>query len=115
MILDDGGDLTQLMHEKYPEMLANVRGVSEETTTGVHRLREMARDGNAAGPRDQRQRQRHQVEVRQSLWLPREPGGRHPPRHRRDDGGQDRGGRRFRRRRQGLRRLACATPAAACW
>src|SRR5271167_395101 len=44
MILDDGGDLTLLMHKKYPEMLADVRGVSEETTTGVHRLRDMARD-----------------------------------------------------------------------
>ncbi|MCK8785193.1 adenosylhomocysteinase [Roseomonas sp. NAR14] len=45
MILDDGGDLTTLMHDKYPEMLkANVKGISEETTTGVHRLWEMARD-----------------------------------------------------------------------
>ncbi len=40
MILDDGGDLTLLMHEKYPEMLKDVRGISEETTTGVHRLYE---------------------------------------------------------------------------
>ena len=45
MILDDGGDLTKLMHDKYPELLAGVRGISEETTTGVHRLRDMARDG----------------------------------------------------------------------
>ena len=45
MILDDGGDLTQIMHDKYPEMLDDVRGLSEETTTGVHRLYEMARDG----------------------------------------------------------------------
>src|ERR1700685_2411063 len=44
MILDDGGYLTVLMHQKYPEMLADVRGISEETTTGVHRLRDMARD-----------------------------------------------------------------------
>src|SRR3954451_20394739 len=43
MILDDGGDLTVLMHQKYPEMLADVRGISEETTTGVHRLWEMAK------------------------------------------------------------------------
>lgn len=41
MILDDGGDLTVLMHDKYPELLANVKGLSEETTTGVHRLWEM--------------------------------------------------------------------------
>ncbi len=45
LILDDGGDLTKLMHDKYPQMLADVRGISEETTTGVHRLWEMARAG----------------------------------------------------------------------
>jgi adenosylhomocysteinase len=50
MILDDGGDLTKLLHDKYPEMLAHVRGISEETTTGVHRLREMARDGSLLVP-----------------------------------------------------------------
>src|ERR1700709_493249 len=38
LILDDGGDVTALMHDKYPEMLADVKGLSEETTTGVHRL-----------------------------------------------------------------------------
>jgi adenosylhomocysteinase len=50
MILDDGGDLTLLMHQKYPEMMKDVRGVSEETTTGVHRLRDMARDGKLLTP-----------------------------------------------------------------
>ena len=50
MILDDGGDLTKLMHDKYPEMFAGVRGISEETTTGVLRLREMARDGTLLVP-----------------------------------------------------------------
>ena len=45
MILDDGGDLTKLMHDKHPELLADVRGLSEETTTGVHRLYEMAKAG----------------------------------------------------------------------
>jgi adenosylhomocysteinase len=50
MILDDGGDLTLLMHQKYPEMLKDVRGISEETTTGVHRLIEMARDGKLLLP-----------------------------------------------------------------
>ncbi|MCE2575522.1 adenosylhomocysteinase [Komagataeibacter sp. FNDCR2] len=45
MILDDGGDLTILMHDKYPELLEDVRGLSEETTTGVHRLWEMAKKG----------------------------------------------------------------------
>ena len=41
MLLDDGGDLTQIMHEKHPELMSNVRGLTEETTTGVHRLYEM--------------------------------------------------------------------------
>lgn len=50
MILDDGGDLTQIMHDRYPEMLKDVRGISEETTTGVHRLYEMARDGRLLVP-----------------------------------------------------------------
>ncbi len=45
MILDDGGDLTAVMHEKYPELLDDVRGLSEETTTGVHRLYEMLNSG----------------------------------------------------------------------
>ncbi len=50
MILDDGGDLTKLMHEKYPEMLEDVRGLSEETTTGVHRLWDMVRAGTLRVP-----------------------------------------------------------------
>ena len=45
MILDDGGDLTVRMHEKYPELLKNVKGLSEETTTGVLRLEQMASKG----------------------------------------------------------------------
>ncbi|CCG80673.1 Adenosylhomocysteinase [Taphrina deformans PYCC 5710] len=50
MILDDGGDLTALVHEKYPEMLNDCRGVSEETTTGVHHLYKMMRDGKLKVP-----------------------------------------------------------------
>ncbi len=50
MILDDGGDLTLLMHQKHPELLRDVHGISEETTTGVHRLRDMARDGKLLTP-----------------------------------------------------------------
>lgn len=50
MILDDGGDLTQVMHDKHQDLLAAVRGLSEETTTGVHRLHEMARDGTLLVP-----------------------------------------------------------------
>jgi adenosylhomocysteinase len=45
LILDDGGDLTQLIHQKHPELLAEIKGVSEETTTGVARLYEMAKTG----------------------------------------------------------------------
>ncbi len=41
MILDDGGDLTKVMHDSHPDLMADVRGLSEETTTGVHRLYEM--------------------------------------------------------------------------
>ena len=41
MILDDGGDLTQMVHDKYPDMLTKIHGITEETTTGVHRLIEM--------------------------------------------------------------------------
>jgi len=50
MILDDGGDLTQVMHQKYPEMMKEVRGISEETTTGVMRLYEMAKKGTLMAP-----------------------------------------------------------------
>ncbi|NCP67095.1 adenosylhomocysteinase [bacterium] len=50
MILDDGGDLTVLMHEKYPELLNDIRGVSEETTTGVHRLYQMMKAGTLKIP-----------------------------------------------------------------
>ncbi|MGH8567536.1 MAG: adenosylhomocysteinase, partial [Gammaproteobacteria bacterium] len=50
MILDDGGDLTLVMHERFPELLAEVRGLSEETTTGVHRLYEMMRAGTLKVP-----------------------------------------------------------------
>jgi adenosylhomocysteinase len=50
MILDDGGDVTKLMHDKYPEMFAHIRGISEETTTGVHRLWEMAKAGQLLTP-----------------------------------------------------------------
>ena len=50
MILDDGGDLTQLIHKKYPELLENIIGLSEETTTGVLRLYEMEKDGTLGVP-----------------------------------------------------------------
>ncbi len=50
MLLDDGGDLTQLVHEKFSELLKDIRGVSEETTTGVHRLAEMVKAGTLKVP-----------------------------------------------------------------
>ena len=50
MILDDGGDLTTMVHEKYPELLKGIKGLSEETTTGVHRLHQMLAAGKLAVP-----------------------------------------------------------------
>ncbi|WP_373087876.1 adenosylhomocysteinase [Sneathiella sp.] len=50
LILDDGGDLTQVMHDDYPELMTDVLGLSEETTTGVHRLYEMAKAGTLKVP-----------------------------------------------------------------
>jgi adenosylhomocysteinase len=50
MILDDGGDLTAMLHEKYPAMLDRVHGITEETTTGVHRLYEMLAEGSLKVP-----------------------------------------------------------------
>ncbi|XP_013133675.1 PREDICTED: adenosylhomocysteinase [Papilio polytes] len=50
MILDDGGDLTNLVHKKYPHLLENVKGISEETTTGVHNLYKMFREGHLKVP-----------------------------------------------------------------
>ena len=50
MLLDDGGDLTLVMHEKYPELMKDVRGLTEETTTGVHRLYEMMKDDSLKCP-----------------------------------------------------------------
>ncbi|KAI9356759.1 Adenosylhomocysteinase [Zopfochytrium polystomum] len=50
IILDDGGDLTQLVHKKYPELLPGIVGVSEETTTGVHNLYKMLKNGELKIP-----------------------------------------------------------------
>ncbi|HOO51579.1 MAG TPA: adenosylhomocysteinase, partial [Alphaproteobacteria bacterium] len=50
MILDDGGDLTVILHEQYPDLMKDIRGVSEETTTGVHRLYDMAKAGRLMCP-----------------------------------------------------------------
>lgn len=50
MILDDGGDLTKMIHQEYPEILKNIKGVSEETTTGVARLYQMEKEGKLKIP-----------------------------------------------------------------
>lgn len=50
MILDDGGDLTKVMHENFPELMKDIKGLSEETTTGVHRLYEMEKEGSLVVP-----------------------------------------------------------------
>ena len=50
MILDDGGDLTAMVHEQYPDMLNHIHGITEETTTGVHRLLEMMEEGSLKVP-----------------------------------------------------------------
>ncbi len=50
MVLDDGGDLTVMLHQKYPQILDNVHGITEETTTGVHRLQEMLEAGTLKVP-----------------------------------------------------------------
>ena len=50
MILDDGGDLTKIMHEKYPEILREIKGISEEPTTGVARLYQMEKEGKLKVP-----------------------------------------------------------------
>jgi adenosylhomocysteinase len=50
MVLDDGGDLTGLLHEKYPQMMDRIHGITEETTTGVHRLQEMMKKGELKVP-----------------------------------------------------------------
>jgi len=50
LLLDDGGDLTQIVHQKFPELLSEIKGISEETTTGVARLYEMAKKGDLKVP-----------------------------------------------------------------
>lgn len=50
MILDDGGDLTQVLHNEFPELLKDIKGISEETTTGVHRLYEMHKQSILKAP-----------------------------------------------------------------
>lgn len=80
MILDDGGDLTVIMHERFPHLLEEVRGLSEETTTGVHRLYEMMKAGTLKVPafnvNDSVTKSKFD-----NLYGCREPGRRHQARH----------------------------------
>ena len=100
-------DLLRAEQKKNPgrwtKVAAAIRGVSEETTTGVHRLYEMMKAGTLPLPGDQRQRLGDEVEVRQPVRLPSLAHRRHPARERRDARRQGRGGARLRRRGQGLR------------
>src|SRR6476659_2857044 len=50
MVLDDGGDATKILHDRHPDLLKGIRGISEETTTGVNRLYDMVRDGSLRAP-----------------------------------------------------------------
>ena len=90
----------------YSKVKANIKGVSEETTTGVHRLYDMEKRGELPFPAINVNDSRHQVEVRQQVWLQGIAGRRHPSWHRRDDGRQGRHRLRLWRCGQGLRRLA---------
>jgi hypothetical protein len=88
------------------QTVKNIRGVSEETTTGVHRLYQIAKNGKLPFPAINVNDSGDQVEVRQPLWLQGIAGRRDPPRDRRDAGRQGRLRRRLRRRGQGFGRFA---------
>ena len=76
--------------QRYTRVGQGVKGVTEETTTGVHRLYELARDGELLFPAINVNDSRDQEQVRQQVRLPRLAGRRNPPRHRRNDGRQGR-------------------------
>ena len=99
----------------YTRKSAQIIGVTEETTTGVHRLKEMSSKGTLMFRGHQRQRQRHQEQVRQPVRLPRVAGRRHQARHRRDGRRQGGRGGRLRRRGQGLRPRRCARCRRQVW
>ena len=73
MILDDGGDLTAMVHERFPEMLTDIKGISEETTAGVHRLEVLVKQVGQACKylRSTSMTRLPKVEVRQPVRLPR--------------------------------------------
>ena len=115
MIVDDGGDLTAMVHgPKYRQLLSGIRGLSEETTTGVHRLYQMHERGELGIAGHERQRLGHQEQVRQPLRLPRVAGRRHQAGDRHHDRRQGRRDLRLRRRRQGLRPFDAVATAPGC-
>ena len=111
MVLDDGGDLTAMLHEHYPEMLERIHGITEETTTGVHRLYEMLANNELKVPainvndavtkskNDNKYGCRHSLNDCDQTW-PRPSAG-----------GKTRPGHRLWRRRQRLGPVACARKA----
>ena len=78
--MDDGADVVSLIHSKRKDLLKHVIGGTEETTTGVIRLRSMAEKESAEVSGDFRERRRHQAPVRQPLWDRPEHDRRHHPR-----------------------------------
>ena len=98
----------------YSTRLAHIKGVTEETTTGVQAPVPDGQGRTAQVPGHQRQRLGHQVQVRQSLRLPRIAGRRHQARHRRDDRRQGRGGRAATATWARARRRRCARCRRRC-
>ena len=94
--MDDGADLVSALHTKRTDLIADVIGGTEETTTGVIRLRAMAKDGALKYPDHRRQRRDHQAPLRQSLRHRPVHAGRHHPRHQPPAGRQRRRRRRLR-------------------
>ncbi len=90
MVLDDGGDATKIIHDRHPHLLGEIRGISEETTTGVNRLYEMMRDGTLKAPAFNVNDSVTKSKFDNLYGVPREPRRRDQARHRRDAGRQDR-------------------------
>ena len=111
VILDTLNRILQEDNSRWHRTVAEMKGVSEETTTGVHRLYQLSEQGKLLFPGHQRERLRDQVQVRQLVRLPRVPRRRHQACHRHHDRGQGCGHCRVWRRGQGLRpfhaRLRC--------
>ncbi len=99
----------------WTKIAEGIQGVTEETTTGVHRLYDLAKAGAAALPGDQRQRLGHEVEVRQQVRHPPLAARRHQPGHRRADRRQGRVRRRATATSARARPRRCAARARACW